>query len=66
MGQRKPIELKPEDVKRLQDLEGDIEWLRREIARAKAVGIDLGTLEEDFEKMVKLRAGLLAEYAPKK
>lgn len=62
---REPITLTKEDIDRLKDLETDIDWLSREIARAEAVGIDVTELKAEYEKSRTLREGLIREYAPK-
>ena len=60
----KPYYLSKEEVERLRNMEDDINVLRNEIARAERAGIDVANLKENFEKMVKLRNGLLREYTP--
>jgi hypothetical protein len=59
------ITLTPEQWKALKDLDVQIEFARREIERAKKVGIDMSTLEEELNRLVELRDRLLEEYKPK-
>ena len=60
---REKIYLTPEQLKRLDDLETDIDWLSEEIRRAEYVGIDIADLKERFDKMKAVRARMLEEYA---
>ena len=60
---REKIYLTAEQLKRLKDLEADIEWLTEEIRRAEYVGIDIADLKERFDKMKLVRARMLEEYA---
>ena len=59
---REKIYLTPEQLKRLKDLETDIEWLTEEIRRAEYVGIDVAELRERFEKTKSIRARMIEEY----
>ena len=61
--EREKIYLTPEQLKRLKDLEADIEWLTEEIRRAEYVGIDIAELKERFDKMKAIRLRMLEEYA---
>lgn len=56
------IKLMPADKKKLEDMEGDIAAMQREIAKAKLAGIDVEKLETDFNKSIKLREGILSVY----
>ena len=60
---REKIYLKPEDLKRLKELEADVEWLNEEIRRAELVGIDVTDLKARFEKMKAIRVRMIEEYA---
>ena len=63
---RERIYLKEEDIKRLKALEDDLEWIAEEIARAERAGIDVEDLKKEFERVTRLREGLIREYAPPK
>jgi len=63
---RERIYLKEEDIKRLKALEDDLEWIAEEIARAERAGIDVEDLKKEFERITRLREGLIREYAPPK
>jgi len=58
------ITLSPEQYKALKDLESQIEYARRELERAKRVGIDVTPLEEEFNRIVELRNRIMEEYKP--
>ena len=60
---REKIYLTADQLKRLAELETDIEWLTEEIRRAEYVGIDVKDLKERFEKMKNIRVRMLEEYA---
>jgi hypothetical protein len=59
---REKIYLTPEQVKRLKDLESDINWLSEEIRRAEYVGIDITDLKARFERMKSIRVRMIEEY----
>ena len=56
------ITLTTEQKTTLNDLQSDMGFLEGELAKAERAGIDITELRTDFEKMKKLRAGLLKEY----
>lgn len=56
------IKLSPEDKRKLQELEADIQWARRQIERMKAIGLDVSDLEQELEKYERIRQGLLREF----
>lgn len=60
---REKIYLTTEQLKRLKELESDIDWLSEEIRRAEYVGIDVADLKERFDKMKSIRVRMLEEYA---
>jgi len=60
---REKIYLTPEQLKRLKDLDTDIDWLTDEIRRAEYVGIDVADLKARFDKMKSIRIRMLEEYA---
>lgn len=55
--------LSPEQKQRLIDLEEDIRVLGEEIERAERIGLDVGTLKDEYERGKKLREGMLREYS---
>ena len=59
---REKIYLTPEQLKRLKDLDTDVDWLREEIRRAEFVGIDIADLKERFEKSTSIRERMITEY----
>lgn len=62
MANREEIKLSPEQKKQLQDLDGDIAWVQKELARAKSIGVDVSSMEESLAGMDKTRQGLLRLY----
>ena len=60
---REKIYLTPEQLKRLTDLDIDVDWLREEIRRAEFVGIDVTDLKERFEKSTSIRERMIKEYS---
>lgn len=60
---REKIYLTPEQLKRLKDLDTDVDWLREEIRRAEFVGIDVTDLKERFEKSTSIRERMILEYS---
>ncbi len=60
---REKIYLTPEQLKRLKDLDTDVDWLREEIRRAEFVGIDIADLKERFEKSTSIRERMITEYS---
>ena len=60
---REKIYLTPEQLKRLKDLDTDVDWLREEIRRAEFVGIDITDLKERFEKSTSIRERMIKEYS---
>lgn len=59
---KQPIKLTPADKKMLEDLEGDIDWMAKEIEKAKACKLDVTQLEADFKKAVEQRNLILRTY----
>jgi len=59
------IYLSKEDIKKLKETEPILDWLAEEIARAERAGIDVSDLRARYEKLVRLKEGLMREYAPK-
>jgi len=57
------IKLTSEEKRRLVDLKTDMAFLEGELARAERAGIDISDLRAKYEKMKKLRSGILKEYA---
>jgi len=62
---REKITLTPEQLKRLNDLQADTDWLREEIRRAEYVGLDVTDLKERFDKMSSIRERMIEEYGKK-
>lgn len=56
------IKLSPEQEQVLRDLEEDIEVAKRELERAKSIGIDVSDLERKLEEAIKMRDELLRLY----
>lgn len=63
---RERIYLSEEDIARLKEMEEDLVWLEEEIMRAERAGIDVKELRERYDEIVRLREGLIREYAPPK
>lgn len=59
---REKIKLTPEQLKRLNDLQADTDWLQEEIRRAEYVGLDVAELKERFNKMSSIRTRMIEEY----
>jgi len=59
---REKIKLTPEQLKRLNDLQADTDWLQEEIRRAEYVGLDVAELKERFNKMSSIRSRMIEEY----
>jgi len=59
------IYLSKEDIEKLKETEPILDWLAEEIARAERAGIDVSDLRARYEKLVRLKEGLMREYAPK-
>jgi len=62
---REKITLTPEQLKRLNDLQSDTDWLQEEIRRAEYVGLDVADLKERFNKMSLIRSRMIEEYGKK-
>ena len=62
---REKITLTPEQLKRLNDLQADTDWLKEEIRRAEYVGLDVAELKERFDKMSSIRLRMIEEYGTK-
>jgi len=62
---REKITLTPEQLKRLNDLQADTDWLKEEIRRAEFVGLDIADLKERFDKMSLIRSRMIEEYGTK-
>lgn len=62
MPEREPIKLTPEDQKTLEDLQDDIDFFSRELARAEATGLEVAEMKKQFEDATVLRANVLREY----
>lgn len=59
------IYLSKEDVEKIKETEPILDWLAEELARAERAGIDVTDLRQKYEKLVRLKEGLIREYAPK-
>lgn len=57
-----PIRMTEAMKQDLLDMAGNITMLKEEIAKAKRAEMDVADLEEKFNKMIRLREGLLREY----
>jgi len=57
------IKLTSEEKRKLVDLKTDMSFLEGELSRAERAGIDISELRAQYEKMKKLRSGILKEYA---
>ena len=57
------IKLTSEEKTKLVNLKTDMAFLEGELSRAERAGIDISELRAQYEKMKKLRAGILKEYA---
>ena len=57
------IKLTSEEKTKLIDLKTDMAFLEGELNRAERAGIDVSELKAQYDKMKKLRAGILKEYA---
>ena len=62
---REKITLTPEQLKRLNDLQADTDWLKEEIRRAEYVGLDVADLKTRFDKMSLIRSRMIEEYGKK-
>jgi len=62
---REKITLTPEQLKRLNDLQADTDWLKEEIRRAEYVGLDVADLKERFDKTSLIRTRMIEEYGKK-
>lgn len=62
---REKITLTSEQLKRLNDLQADTDWLSEEIRRAEYVGLDVVDLKERFNKMSSIRLRMIEEYGTK-
>jgi len=62
---REKITLTAEQLKRLNDLQSDTDWLQEEIRRAEYVGLDVADLKERFNKMSTIRLRMIEEYGTK-
>ena len=58
------IYLRKEDIKRIKEVEPILDWLAEEIARAERAGLDVSDLRKEYERVVRLKEGLLREYTP--
>jgi len=56
------IKLSEEEKAMLRNLDKDFEFLEREIARAKEVGLDTKDIEEQVKYLKELRDKLLKTY----
>jgi len=60
------VQLSPEHIQALRDLEDHNANIRQEIDRAKSAGLDMSEIEAKLNAIEQLRAGLLKVYgAPK-
>ncbi len=57
------IKLSSEEKTKLINLKTDMSFLDGELSRADRAGIDVSELRTQYDKMKKLRAGILKEYA---
>jgi hypothetical protein len=57
------IKLSSEEKTKLINLKADMSFLDGELSRADRAGIDVSELRVQYDKMKKLRAGILKEYA---
>ena len=61
--EKNTFKLTVEQRQKLVDMEADLEFILTEIRRAERAGIDVNELQAKFDKMAKLRTGLLREYS---
>ena len=57
------IKLSSEEKTKLIALKSDLAFLEGELMKAERAGIDVTELKARYEKMKKLRAGIIQEYA---
>lgn len=61
-----PVELTPQHLSDLRDLEATLNNVRAEIDRAEAAGLDVSALRDQLDQMEAIRAGLLKVYGGSK
>lgn len=61
-----PIELAPQQLEQLRELENHHELIRQEIERAKSAGLNMADYEAKLQQLEATRQGLLKVYGGSK